>query len=61
MVSQASAVDTCRQLSGQPYHYRLVSGTSVVATILLSSIGPRAIPGATSLAGKSTLLYGSVI
>ena len=40
---------------------RVVSGTSVVATILLSSIGPRAIPGATSLAGKSTLLYGSVI
>ena len=37
----------------------MVSGTSVVATILPSSIG-HAIPGASSAAGKSMLLYGSV-
>ena len=60
MVSQGSAVDTS---AGNPVvspTTRLVSGTSVVATILPSSIG-HAIPGASSLAGKSTLLYGSVI
>ena len=60
MVSQGSAVDTN---AGNPVvspTTRLVAGTSVVATILPSSIG-HAIPGASSLAGKSTLLYGSVI
>ena len=61
MVSQASAVDTS---VGNPVvspTTRLVSGTSVVATILPSSIGPHAFPGASSLAGKSALLYGNVI
>ena len=61
MVSQASAVETS---VGNPVvspTTRLVSGTSVVATILPSSIGPHAIPGASSLAGKSALLYGNVI
>ena len=62
MVSQASAVDTS---VGNPVvspTTRLVSGTLVVATFSLpSSIGPHAIPGASSLAGKSALLYGNVI
>ena len=60
MVSQGSAVDTS---TGNPVvspTTRLVSGMSVVATILPSSIG-HAIPGASSLAGKSTLPYGSVM
>ena len=61
MVSQGSAVDTS---AGHPVvspTTRLVSGMSVLATILPSSIGPHAFPGAISVAGKSTLLYGSVI
>ena len=61
MVSQKSVVDTS---AGNPVvspTTRLVSGMSVLATILPSSIGPRAIPGASLVAGESTLLYGSVI
>ena len=64
IVSQGSPVDTS---AGNPVvspTTRLESGTLVVATILPSSIG-HAIPGTSSLAGKSahksTLLYSSVI
>ena len=60
MVSQGSVVDTSAGIPVVSPTARLVSGTSVVATILPSSSG-HAIPGTSSLAGKSTLLYGSVI
>ena len=61
MVSQESVVDTSAGIPVVSPTTGLVSGTLVQGTIFPSSIGPHAIPGVSSVASKSTLLYGSVI
>ena len=56
MVSQGSSVDTSVSSPVVSPTTRLVAGTSVLATIIPSSIGPQhAIPGANTSAGKYVL------
>ena len=52
MASQGSSVDTCVGNPGVSPTSRLVTGTSVLDTIIPSSIVPHAIPGASTSADK---------
>ena len=55
MALQGSSVDASVGNPGVSPTSRLVAGTSVLATIIPSSMAPRAIPGASTSAGKYVL------